>query len=84
MLGLQVDPLRGESGGALASVWNEAERAKLRATIENREPFLDYVFHRVGPDGNQQSFQVSGEPMFNSSSRFVGYRGIGVQLPAKQ
>lgn len=84
MLGLQVDPLQGESGGTPASGWNEAERAKLRATIENREPFLDYVFHRVGPDGGQQSFQVSGEPMFNSSSRFVGYRGIGVELSAKQ
>ncbi len=84
MLGMQVEPLRGENDGTLASGWNEAERAKLRATIENREPFLDYVFHRMGADGSQQSFQVSGEPMFNSRGRFVGYRGIGVELSSTQ
>jgi PAS domain S-box-containing protein len=83
MLGVQVEPLRGDAGSAPVSGWDEAERAKLRTTIENREPFLDYVFHRVGADGSQQSFQVSGEPMFNSSSRFVGYRGIGVELTSK-
>ncbi|MDD2881030.1 MAG: response regulator [Rhodoferax sp.] len=82
MLGVQVEKLRSDAGPTLASGWDEAERAKLRATIANREPFLDYVFHRVGPDGSQQTFQVSGEPMFNSNSRFVGYRGIGVELTA--
>jgi PAS domain S-box-containing protein len=80
MLGVQVETLCGDAGPAQASGWDEAERAKLRATIENREPFLDYVFHRTGTDGSQQTFQVSGEPMFNSSSRFIGYRGIGVEL----
>lgn len=84
MLGVQVEPLQGQTGTVLASGWDEAERTKLRTTIENREPFLDYVFHRVGADGSQQSFQVSGEPMFNSSSRFVGYRGIGVELTSRQ
>jgi PAS domain S-box-containing protein len=83
MLGLQVEQLDSDAGPTLASGWIEAERAKLRATIANREPFLDFVFHRVGSDGSQQSFQVSGEPMFNSRSRFVGYRGIGVELTSK-
>ena len=84
MLGVQVEKLHSDAGPTLASGWNEAERTKLRATIANREPFLDYVFHRVGPDGNQQSFQVSGEPMFNNRGRFVGYRGIGVELSSTQ
>jgi len=83
MLGVQVEPLGGEAVTALADGWDEAERDKLRTTIANREPFLDYVFHRVDADGSQQSFQVSGEPMFNSRSRFVGYRGIGVELTSK-
>ena len=83
MLGIQVEPLQGEKDATQRIGWNEEERAKLRTTIENREPFLDYVFHRTGPDGRQQSFQVSGEPMFNSSGRFVGYRGIGVELTSK-
>ena len=83
MLGLQVEPLLGAVNTAQVSGWNEAERDKLRATIAQRQPFLDYVFHRVGEDGKQQTYQVSGEPMFDRRSRFIGYRGIGVELTSK-
>ena len=38
----------------------------------------------VGVNGSQQKFQVNGEPMFNQSSRFIGYRGIGVELSARK
>jgi len=31
-------------------------------------------------DGTQQRFQVSGEPMFDQHGRFVGYRGIAVEI----
>jgi PAS domain S-box-containing protein len=79
MLGIQVDTLGGESSAPVAG-WNEAEREHLRATIADRQPFLDFLFSRVNADGSQQRFRVSGEPMFNQSSRFVGYRGIGVEL----
>jgi PAS domain S-box-containing protein len=88
MLGIQVDPLLGGDavGGAKVSLdgWNEAERETLRLTIAERQPFLDFVFRRVDKDGIQQSFQVSGEPMFDQTSRFIGYRGIGVELTAKR
>jgi PAS domain S-box-containing protein len=83
MLGIQVASLSGEKNAAQVSGWNEAERSKLRATIAERQPFLDFVFHRVNADGSAQSFHVSGEPMFNSNSLFVGYRGIGVELTSK-
>jgi hypothetical protein len=55
----------------------------LQARIAARQPFLDFVFSRVNADGSQQKFQVSGEPMFNQFSRFIGYRGIGIELTAK-
>ena len=84
MLGIRVDALAGESRGVQVAGWNEAEREVLQATIAARQPFLDFVFSRVNADGTQQRFQVSGEPMFNRSSRFIGYRGIGVELTAKQ
>jgi PAS domain S-box-containing protein len=83
MLGIRVDPLAGDASNAQVAGWNEAEREKLQATIAARQPFLDFVFSRVNADGSQQRFQVSGEPMFNQSSRFIGYRGIGVELIAK-
>jgi PAS domain S-box-containing protein len=84
MLGIRVDTLAGDSGGTPVTGWNEAERALLNGTIAARQPFLDFVFSRVNADGSQQRFLVSGEPMFNRSSRFIGYRGIGVELTAKQ
>jgi PAS domain S-box-containing protein len=80
MLGIQVDALVGDAGRARLAGWNEAERELLKATIAARQPFLDFVFSRVNADGSQQRFRVSGEPMFNQSSRFIGYRGIGVEL----
>jgi len=84
MLGIRVDALAGEPGGGQTAGWNEAEREHLQATIAARQPFLDFVFSRVNADGSQQKFQVSGEPMFSQSCRFIGYRGIGVELTAKQ
>jgi PAS domain S-box-containing protein len=86
MLGMQVDALVGGPGGpgtAQTPGWNEAERQALQATIAARQPFLDFIFSRAGADGTQQRFQVSGEPMFNQFCRFVGYRGIGIELTAK-
>ena len=84
MLGIQVASLAGDAGDVQAAGWNEAEREELQATIAARRPFLDFAFSRVNTDGSQQQFRVSGEPMFNQSSRFIGYRGIGVETTAKK
>ena len=84
MLGIRVDSLAGDDAGTPTAGWNEAERALLQATIAARQPFLDFVFSRVNVDGSQQQFRVSGEPMFNRPARFIGYRGIGVELTAKK
>jgi len=83
MLGIRVDAIQGgqPDGGSLG--WNDAERMTLQQKISAREPFLDFVLSRVDGDGTRQRFQVSGEPMFNQSSRFIGYRGIGVELTGK-
>jgi PAS domain S-box-containing protein len=84
MLGIQVDALAENATVVPMTGWNEAERALLQATIAAREPFLDFVFSRVKADGSKQQFQVSGQPMFTQSCRFIGYRGIGVELGAKK
>lgn len=80
MLGIQVDGLAGSAGAGGVAGWNEKEQEELRATIAARQPFLDFVFSRTNADGVVQRFLVSGEPMFNRACRFVGYRGIGVEL----
>ena len=84
MLGIRVDALVADASAVRVAGWNEAERELLQATIAARQPFLNFVFSRVNADGSQQKFQVSGEPMFNQSCRFIGYRGIGVELTAKK
>ena len=84
MLGIQVGAL-GESPNNINSNtagWNEAEREVLRERVQARAPFLDFIFSRVNADGSQQQFRVSGEPMFDGSCRYVGYRGIGVEITA--
>ncbi len=88
MLGIQVDSLTGTSNQdkamAKANGWNEAEREALQAKIAAREPFLDFTFSRVNANGSQQTFRVSGQPMFNQACRYLGYRGIGVEVLTKR
>jgi len=83
MLGIRVDALAG-TGAVPAAGWNEEQRQRLHATIAARQPFIDLVFGRINADGTEQRFQVSGEPMFNQTCRFIGYRGIGIELGAKK
>lgn len=84
MLGIRVDPLTEEVSTGPVPGWNEEERATLQRFIADRQPFLDFVFSRTNHDGSMQRFQVSGEPMFNQSCRFIGYRGIGIELTTKK
>lgn len=83
MLGIRVDSPDGGGAVEAGMEWNEAERSALRELIAAREPFLDFVFSRVSADGVQQRFQVSGQPMFDQACRFVGYRGVGIELLAR-
>jgi PAS domain S-box-containing protein len=83
MLGLQVDAFVDGAETPVAG-WNQAERAELQAAIAERRPFLDFVFSRVNADGSEQKFQVSGEPMFGPACRFLGYRGIGLEITRRK
>ena len=89
MLGIQVEGLTDvinlnpEPSNSKKVVWDAQEREVLQAKINAREPFLDLIFSRENADGSKQKFQVSGEPMFDGRSRFKGYRGIGIELPAR-
>jgi PAS domain S-box-containing protein len=84
MLGIRVDPFIGNNNNVEATGWNVAEREELQVKIAAREPFLDFVLSRVNSDGSEQRFQVSGEPIFNQSCRYIGYRGLGVELTGKK
>ncbi len=80
MLGLRVTEFFGQVNPGEVTGWNEAERTALQAKIAAREPFLDFAFSRTNAEGRKQHFRVSGEPMFDQSCRYVGYRGIGAEV----
>ena len=80
MLGLASDTLPNQTNDAQAARWNEAERLALDANMAARRPFLDFVYSRINADGTHQFFQVSGEPMFDNTGRFTGYRGVGKEV----
>jgi PAS domain S-box-containing protein len=79
MLGIEKDAAP-DAPGTFPGRWNAAERAQLDASIAARRPFLDFIYSRSNADGTTQYLQVSGEPMFDSDSRFIGYRGIGMDI----
>ncbi|WP_353647338.1 response regulator [Polaromonas sp. C04] len=83
-LGIEATALMGKATDDNAGGWNETERKILQAKIAAREPFLDFAFSRVNADGSEQQFRVSGEPIFNQSCRFTGYRGIGVETTPRK
>jgi CheY-like chemotaxis protein len=80
LLGIQMGASLNDTGVLQGSGWNEVERAELEANVRGRRPFLDFAFSRTNTDGSRQQFRASGEPIFDRSARFVGYRGIGVEV----
>ncbi|GJJ02836.1 hypothetical protein RugamoR64_33740 [Duganella rhizosphaerae] len=59
------------------------QRRELDELIARREPFIDFVYHRIDAAGARQYLQVSGEPRFDEAGRFIGYRGIGLDITAR-
>ena len=80
ILGIRVTAFFGDQTDAEILGWNQLERETLQVKIASREPFLDFPFSRVNPDGLKQNFRVSGEPIFDSACRFIGFRGVGVEI----
>ena len=48
-----------------------------RRQLEAHEPFRDFEITHEGPDGALYTVSVSGEPVFDATGRFTGYRGVG-------
>ena len=74
LLGLDAPPADGEPPR-----WS-GEQRELQEKLATRQPFLDLVHRRTRPDGSVLLVQTSGEPVFDDSGRFTGYRGIGIEV----
>ncbi len=83
MLGIKVESFIDGGAPPAAAGWNDVQRDALRDLIAAREPFLDFLLSRVNSNGSMQCFQVSGQPMFDRACRFIGYRGVGIELTGR-
>ena len=54
----------------------------LRATLDSRKPFRDFVYCSAGRNGSPTYVKASGKPMFDANGEFRGYRGTGTDVTA--
>jgi hypothetical protein len=43
-----------------------------------------FEFTRINPDGSESDISISGEPIFDATGRFTGYRGIGKDITGRK
>ena len=63
---------------------SDADWAAHRAVLEAHEPFRDLEVCRRDEHGREVWFTVSGEPVFDPSGEFAGYRGVGRDITARK
>jgi CheY-like chemotaxis protein len=80
LLGQSAPLPDADAGIDAGATWEPAAREALLERVAARRPFLDLVVQRLRTDGSRQRFRVSGEPTFDRSCRFTGYRGIGAEV----
>ena len=59
--------------------WNEH-----KALIETRKPFRNFEYQRIFGDGRLQYAAASGEPVFDASGRYTGYRGVATDITERK
>src|SRR5580704_1158001 len=54
----------------------------VRATLDSRKPFRDFVYRGLGGNGYPMYVKASGKPVFDANGEFRGYRGTGTDVTA--
>ena len=61
----------------------EPEKWRLiRATLDSRKPFRDFVYCSARRNGSPMYVKASGKPVFDANGEFRGYRGTGTDVTA--
>ena len=63
---------------------SESDWEMHRALLYAYQPFQDFEIQRHHPIIGNYWFAVSGQPIFDSSGEFAGYRGIGRNITARK
>ena len=61
-------------------VWDEPALTQLDAITAAHKSFRDFEIGRVYQSDPKQYVRISGEPVFDSSGAFRGYRGVGTSV----
>jgi diguanylate cyclase (GGDEF)-like protein/PAS domain S-box-containing protein len=54
------------------------------ATLEAHEPFRNLEYRVVDDNGEERWFCINGQPTFDDTGRFTGYRGTGSDITARK
>jgi PAS domain S-box-containing protein len=77
--GEHLPPLGRASWDGLAPHQQDA-RAHLLVAMESQQPFRSLETVRYDAAGRPRHLRLSGQPVFDGGGRFLGYRGIGVEV----
>ena len=55
-----------------------------RAALDAHQPFRGFELSRLGVDGAERFVSISGDPVFDASGAFQGYRGVGTDITARK
>jgi len=55
-----------------------------REVFDAHRPFRDFEFSRLGSDGTERHISISGDPVFDASGAFKGYRGVGTDITERK
>ena len=84
VLGAEPDYLIGKRRDEVADMSIEPELWRTHlAQLDAREPFRDFTYKVLLPNGGARFIQVSGKPIFAPSGAFQGYRGVGREITAE-
>ena len=61
----------------------EPEKWRLvRATLDSRKPFRDFVYRGLDGNGSPMYVRASGKPLFDANGEYRGYRGTCTDVTA--
>ncbi len=55
-----------------------------RALLDAHQPFRNFELSRLGADGTERIISISGDPVFDASGAFAGYRGVGTDITERR
>jgi PAS domain S-box-containing protein len=55
-----------------------------RAVLDAHLPFRNFELSRLGADGIEHFASISGDPIFDASGAFKGYRGVGTDITERK